>query len=185
MCFARSFELHGYWMVPSAGRHYRHARLQEPRFLICDRDGKWSAAVRRVLESSSVRVIRIPFRAPNCSAHAERFIRSTKKECFDRLIPLGEQHFRRALAEFVAHYHGERNHQGSATTSSTPQMIPVPSVLFFAANASADFSATTIVRPHRDPRVRVGRNFWKLRGSAPAPVGRSRAFDLRRRRHPY
>jgi len=76
--------------------------LQEPRFLICDRDGKWSAAVRRVLESSSVRVIRIPFRAPNCSAHAERFIRSTKRECLDRLIPLGEQHFRRALAEFVA-----------------------------------------------------------------------------------
>jgi transposase InsO family protein len=86
--------------------------LQERRFLICDRDRKWSAAVRRVLESAGVRVVRIPFRSPNCSAHAERFVRSIKEECLDRLIPLGERHLRRALAEFVAHYHGERNHQG-------------------------------------------------------------------------
>jgi hypothetical protein len=41
-----------------------------------------------------------------------RFVRSIKEECLDRLIPLGERHLRRALAEFVAHYHGERNHQG-------------------------------------------------------------------------
>ena len=86
--------------------------LHKSRFLICDRDRKWSAAVRRVLESSGVRVVQLPFRAPNCSAHAERFVRSIKEECLDRLIPLGERHFRRALAEFIAHYHGERNHQG-------------------------------------------------------------------------
>src|SRR5215510_2228160 len=86
--------------------------LQEARFLICDRDCKWSAAVRRVLESAGVRVVRIPFRTPNCSAHAERFVRSIKEECLDRLIPLGERHLRCALAEFVAHYHRERNHQG-------------------------------------------------------------------------
>jgi putative transposase len=39
-------------------------------------------------------------------------VRSIKEECLDRLIPLGERHLRRALAEFVAHYHRERNHQG-------------------------------------------------------------------------
>jgi transposase InsO family protein len=86
--------------------------LNGRRFLICDRDRKWSAAVRHVLETSGVRVVRIPFRAPNCSAHAERFVRSIKEECLDRLIPLGERHLRRTLAEFVAHYHCERNHQG-------------------------------------------------------------------------
>ena len=86
--------------------------LQEQRFLICDRDRKWSAAVRCVLESAGVRVVRIPFRAPNCSAHAERFVRSIKEECLDHLIPLGERHLHRALAQFEAHYHGERNHQG-------------------------------------------------------------------------
>jgi transposase InsO family protein len=82
------------------------------RFLICDRDRKWSTAVRDLLETSGVRVIRTPFRAPNCNALAERFVRSVKEECLDRFIPLGERHLRGALAEFLVHYHGERNHQG-------------------------------------------------------------------------
>jgi putative transposase len=84
------------------------------RFLICDRDWKWSTAVRDLLETSGVRVIRTPFRAPNCNAHAERFVRSVKEECLDRMIPLGERHLRRALTDFVVHYHRERNHQGLA-----------------------------------------------------------------------
>jgi len=58
------------------------------------------------------RVVLIPERAPNANAYAERFVRSIKEECLDRIIPIGERHFRRAVAEFVAHYHGERNHQG-------------------------------------------------------------------------
>jgi putative transposase len=86
--------------------------LNGHRVLICDRDRKWSLAVRELLETSGVRVIQTPFRAPNCNAHAERFVRSVKKECLDRMIPLGERHFRRALADFVVHYHRERNHQG-------------------------------------------------------------------------
>jgi putative transposase len=86
--------------------------LSEPRFLICDRDRKWRTAVRHLLETSGVRVIRTPFRAPNCNAHAERCVRSVKAECLDRLIPVGERHLRGALAEFLVHYHRERNHQG-------------------------------------------------------------------------
>ena len=50
-----------------------------PRVLICDRDRKWSRAVVNPLEASGVRVIRTPFRAPNCNAHAERFVRSIKR----------------------------------------------------------------------------------------------------------
>jgi transposase InsO family protein len=53
------------------------------RFLICDRDRKWSAAVRHLLETAGVRVVQTPFRAPNCNAHAERFVRSIKEECLD------------------------------------------------------------------------------------------------------
>src|SRR5262245_13522122 len=45
-------------------------------------------------------------------AYAERFVRSVKEECLDRIIPFGEGHFRRAVSEFIAHYHRERNHQG-------------------------------------------------------------------------
>ena len=86
--------------------------LDGHRVLISDRDRKWSLAVRDLLERSGVRVIQTPFRAPNCNAHAERFVRSVKEECLDRLIPLGERHLRRALTDFMVHYHCERNHQG-------------------------------------------------------------------------
>lgn len=82
------------------------------RVLICDRDRKWSRAVLEFLEHEGVRIIRTPFRAPNTNAYAERFVRSIKEECLDRVIPLGERHLRRTITEFVAHYHGERNHQG-------------------------------------------------------------------------
>jgi transposase InsO family protein len=84
------------------------------RVLICDRDAKWSESVRACLEDAGIRVMQTPYRAPNANAYAERFVRSIKEECLDRLIPLGERHFRRAVAEFVAHYHRERNHQGLA-----------------------------------------------------------------------
>jgi putative transposase len=82
------------------------------RFLICERHRRWSAAVRQLLETSAVRVIRTPFCAPNCNAHAERFVRSVKAECLDRLIPVGERHLRGALAEFFVHFHREHSHQG-------------------------------------------------------------------------
>ena len=82
------------------------------RVLICDRDPKWSGAVVAFLEREGVRVVRTPARAPNCNAHAERFVRSIKEECLDRVVLLGERHLRRAMGEFVAHYHAERNHQG-------------------------------------------------------------------------
>ena len=80
--------------------------------LICDRDAKWSESVRARLQEGGLRVIQTPYRAPNANAHAERFVRSINEECLDRLIPFGEEHFRRAVAEFVTHYHRERNHQG-------------------------------------------------------------------------
>ena len=53
-----------------------------------------------------------PVRAPTANAYAERFVRSINEECLDRMMPMGERHVRRAVCEFVAHYHGERNHQG-------------------------------------------------------------------------
>ena len=79
------------------------------RVLICDRDAKWSAAVRIRLHEAGIRVVQTPLQTPNANAYAERFVRSIKEECLDWMIPLGERHFRRALREFVDHYHGERN----------------------------------------------------------------------------
>jgi putative transposase len=86
--------------------------LSEGRILICDRDPKWTHAMEALLKTAGVRVVRTPAAAPNCNAHAERFVRSIKEECLDRIVPLGEWHLRRAIREFVEHYHAERNHQG-------------------------------------------------------------------------
>ena len=86
--------------------------LVDHRVLICDRDTKWSASVRARFEEAGIRVVLTPYRAPNANGYAERFVRSLNEECLDRLIPIGERHFRQALTEYVAHYHHERNHQG-------------------------------------------------------------------------
>lgn len=80
--------------------------------LICDRNRKWSHAVRRRLRDAGIRVVLIPARAPNANAYAERFVRSIKEECLDRIILIGERHFRHVITEFVEHDHRERNHQG-------------------------------------------------------------------------
>ena len=86
--------------------------LVRHRVLICDRDRKWSHAVRGRFADAGVRLELTPERTPNANAYAERFVRSIKEECLNRMIPVGEQHFRHALTEFVEHYHRERNHQG-------------------------------------------------------------------------
>jgi putative transposase len=86
--------------------------LVQHHVLICDRDTKWSAPVRTQLGEAGIRIVQTPYQAPNANAYAERFVRSIKEECLDRMIPFGERHLRRTIAEYVRHYHGERNHQG-------------------------------------------------------------------------
>ena len=88
--------------------------LADGRLLICDRDPQWRSGVEEWLGTAGVRVVRTPPGAPNGNAHTERFVRSVQEECLNRLVPLGEQHLRRTLHEFAAHYHRERNHQGLA-----------------------------------------------------------------------
>ena len=86
--------------------------LAHHRVLLCDRDTKWSRAVRDQLTDAGLRVVQTPYRAPNANAHAERFVRAIKEECLHRIVPLGEHHFRHTISEFVTHYHRERPHQG-------------------------------------------------------------------------
>jgi putative transposase len=70
--------------------------------------------VRERFGEAGIRVVQTPFQTPNANVYAERFVRSIKHECLNRVIPFGERHLRWTIAEFVAHYHGERNHQGLA-----------------------------------------------------------------------
>jgi hypothetical protein len=99
------------------------------RILICDRDTKWSAAFRRTLADVGILVVQTPFQAPNCNAHAERFVRSITEECLSRVILLGEAHLRRTLTAFVAHDHKERNHQGLHDRLIAPDRLAPPGVV--------------------------------------------------------
>jgi transposase InsO family protein len=86
--------------------------LKRVRFMIHDRDTKYSLRFRIVLEDAGIKPIKTPFQAPNANAFAERFVRSIKEECLNKMILFGEEHLRRAIDQYLAHYHGERNHQG-------------------------------------------------------------------------
>ncbi len=86
--------------------------LFRSRCLIHDRDPLFTKGFREILESSGVHPVKLPSRSPNLNAYAERFVRSIKSECLAQVIPIGEGRLRRAVHEYVKHYHGERNHQG-------------------------------------------------------------------------
>ena len=86
--------------------------LRDVQFLILDRDSKFTAEFRRILADASVAVVPTAYQAPDMNAIAERWVRSVKSECLDRVILFGERHLRRCLAEFVEHYHRDRPHQG-------------------------------------------------------------------------
>ena len=86
--------------------------LREKKYLLMDRDTKFSEAFRVILEQAGVKAIRLPPRSPNLNPHLERFIRSSKEECLERMIFFGEKPLQNAVADFLAHYHQERNHQG-------------------------------------------------------------------------
>jgi transposase InsO family protein len=88
--------------------------LSGKRFLIHDRDPLFTVAFRETLAAAGVQVVRLPPHSPNLNAYAERFVRSIKESCLDRVILVGEQSLRRAVTEFIEHYHHERNHQGLA-----------------------------------------------------------------------
>jgi putative transposase len=88
--------------------------LSRSRYLLHDRDGKFCSGFREVIKAGKVRPLKLPARSPNVNAFAERWVRSVKEECLSRLILIGENSLRRALTQYIEHYHRERNHQGKA-----------------------------------------------------------------------
>ncbi len=90
------------------------------RFLIHDRDTKFPAAFDTVFTSEHVTIIRTPVRAPNANAVAERWIRSAREECLDKVLILGEGHLHRVLTTYLDYYNHVRPHQG------IEQRCPVP-----------------------------------------------------------
>ena len=94
------------------------------RFLIHDRDPRFTVAFGEALAEAGVQVVRLPPRSPNLNAHAERFVRTIKESCLDRMILVGEDSLRRAVGEFITHYHQERNHQGVGNRLIAPVAAP-------------------------------------------------------------
>lgn len=86
--------------------------LRGKSYLTVDRYAKFSDDFRSLFQREGVEVICLPPRSPNLNAYAERFVRSIKEECHNRIIPLWETSLRTAVREYAAHYHDERNHQG-------------------------------------------------------------------------
>jgi transposase InsO family protein len=86
--------------------------LRQVRYVLHDRDTKFCASFRATLATAGVKCIMLPPRSPNLNAFAERWVRSVKDECLSKLILFGERALQRAIAEFIQHYHSERNHQG-------------------------------------------------------------------------
>ena len=98
--------------------------LRGRRFLIHDRDPLFTDAVRDTLAAAGVTPVRLPARSPNLNAFAERFVRTIKESCVERFVLIGERSLRRAVFEFVAHYHHERNHQGLDNQLILPPATP-------------------------------------------------------------
>jgi putative transposase len=105
---------HEEWMEQAAREltNFEDGFLNDERYLIMDRDTKFSESFRSILKQADVKSVVLPPRSPNLNSFMERFFLSLKTECLDRMIFFGEGSMRKATKQFLMHYHGERNHQG-------------------------------------------------------------------------
>jgi transposase InsO family protein len=96
--------------------------LTGKRYLIHDRDPLFTAEFVKMIADAGVESVKLPPQSPNLNAHAERFVRSIKESCLERLIFFGEDSLRRVIQNFVVHYHSERNHQGLTNRLISPEL---------------------------------------------------------------
>jgi transposase InsO family protein len=94
--------------------------LEGCRYLLHDRDAKFSAAFDEILRSANIEPLLLPPRSPNLNAHLERWNRSVKEECLSKMILFGEASLEHVLANYVQHFHAERNHHGKGNVILFP-----------------------------------------------------------------
>jgi hypothetical protein len=95
--------------------------LRDCRYLLHDRDTKYTQSFRAIIASARIEPLMLPAHSPNLNAYAERWVRSVKEECLSKIILFGERSLRRALGEYLEHYHAERNHQGRGNVLLFPR----------------------------------------------------------------
>ena len=106
----------GLWVAQQARQYVWTLQDNDlkPRFLIHDNDKKFTTAFDDVFRAERIRIIPTPLQAPNANAYAERWVRTVREECLDRLLTLNEAHLRRVLKAFADYYNTARPHQGLA-----------------------------------------------------------------------
>ena len=95
--------------------------LRDCRYLLHDRDTKFTRSFRAIIASGRVEPLALPARSPNLNAYAERWVRSVKEECLSKVVLFGERSLRRALSNHLDHFHAERNHQGKGNVLLFPR----------------------------------------------------------------
>jgi transposase InsO family protein len=121
----------GAWVTQQA-RQFAWTLQQQPasfRFLIRDRDSKFTRDFDAVFRSEGIRIIKTPVRAPKANAFAERFVRTARAECLDGLLIINRRHLERVLRVFTDHYNSHRPHRGlnlrpPAPTEANVRAIP-------------------------------------------------------------
>ncbi len=104
----------GVWVLQQARNLSFTGLFERIRFLIHDRDSKFTASFDEVFRSEGIAVIHTPVRAPQANSYAERFIRTVRTECLDWLLIGGRRHLERVLRTHIQHYNRERPHRGLA-----------------------------------------------------------------------
>ena len=117
------------WVTQQARQVMWELADREPalRFLIRDNDRKFTTAFDTVFRSEGIDVIPTPYRAPNANAYAERWIRSVREECLDKLLIINQVHLRRVMGEYVEFFNSARPHQGIEQRIPNPRSIRNPS----------------------------------------------------------
>jgi transposase InsO family protein len=87
-------------------------RSRRPRFLIHDRDSKFSRAFDGIFQSEGISIIRTPIRAPNANAYTERWVGSVRRECLNRLLIFGRRQLEQVLRVYARHFNQKRPHRG-------------------------------------------------------------------------
>jgi transposase InsO family protein len=107
----------GAWVTQQARNLSFTGLFERVRFLIHDRDSKFSGTFDEIFRSEGINVIHTPIRAPQANAYAERFVRTVRAECLDWLLIIGRRHLESVLRIYTAHYNRERPHRGLALLS--------------------------------------------------------------------